>query len=371
MTVAQSLVVPMVDLVTQHAPLKDELLQATARVFDHGQFVSGSEVDDLETRWACRCQTQHAVSVSDGTTALRLALDVLGVGRGDEVIVPPHSFVATAACVVAVGATPVFADVGDDFNIDPCALRQRITPNTKAIIAVHLTGRPADMTAINDIADLRGLVVIEDAAQAMGAKQNDRPVGSLSRVACFSLNPLKTASACGDAGMMTTDDDRLASRLRLLRNHGFQRRQEDCQVWGHNARMDTLQAAFALVKLRHLDRWIQKRRTLATIYRRRLPEQVRIPEDRPEDFAAYHTFPVEVDRRDELARHLADCGIATAVHYRTPIHLLDAAKHLGYQAGDFPVAERLSGRILSLPIHQDLNEDQIIHVCDSVSDFYG
>lgn len=363
--------VPFVDLVAQHAPLRAELLDAVGRVLDHGQFILGPEIEQLEAHWARACDARYAVSVSDGTMALLLVLRALGIGPGDEVITAPNSFVASASSIALLGATPRFADVGDDFNIDPDAVRACVSSRTKAIIAVHLTGRPAAMHELNDIAAKHdGLTVIEDAAQAMGARYSGRPVGSLAHAACFSLHPLKTAGACGDAGMVTTNDDRLAEKLRRLRNHGFEVRQEDCSMWGYNARMDTLQAALALVKLNHLEAWTQRRRANAAIYRQRLSGIVRIPEDRPEDFAVYNTFPVEVDRRDELMEHLRDNGIGCAVHYPVPIHLLDAARSLGYAPGDLPVAERQASRIISLPIHQELTEQQVQRVCDVVEDFF-
>ena len=370
MHVGETLAVPFVDLVAQHAPLRDELLEAVGRVLDHGQFILGPEVAELEARWAGLCRVNHAVSVSNGTMALFLVMRALGIGEGDEVITAPNSFVASASPVALTGATPRFADVGDDFNVDPEAVRACINERTKAIIAVHLTGRPADMDALNAIAAEGGVLVIEDAAQAFGAKYRGRPVGSLAEAACFSLHPLKTVGACGDGGMITTDDDVLADRLRRLRNHGLERGQEDCTVWGYNARIDTLQAALTLVKLRHLDEWTHRRRVNAAIYRERLSGLVRIPLDRPDDFAVYHTFPVEADRRDELIDHLQANDIGCAVHYRVPIHLLEAARDLGYVKGDLPVAERLANRVVSLAVHQNLTDAQVHQACDVIQAFF-
>ncbi|MFQ5493863.1 MAG: DegT/DnrJ/EryC1/StrS family aminotransferase [Phycisphaerae bacterium] len=368
--VSAKTLVPYVDLAGQNKPLRGALLSAVERVLDHGRFILGPEVEQLEAAWARRCGTRHAVSVGSGTDALFLVLKALGIGDGDEVITAPNSFVASASAVVHAGARPCFADVGDDFNLNPDAVRRCITDRTRAIIPVHLTGRPAAMDRINDIAASRSIAVIEDAAQAMGAMCGGRPVGGLARAACFSLHPLKTAGACGDAGMITTDDNDLADRLRRLRNHGFARRQEDCNEWGYNTRMDTLQAALALVKLDHLDEWTSRRRAHAALYRERLAGLVRIPDDRPEDCAVYHTFPVEADRRDELTEHLHYRGIGCAVHYRVPIHLLPAARSLGYKPGDLPMAERQADRIVSLPIHEGLTEQQLDRVCDAVRSFY-
>ena len=378
--------IPYVDLVTQHAALREEVLAAVARVLDHGQFVFGPEVAQLEERWARQCDVAHAVGVSNGTAGLFLILKALGIGPGDEVITPPNSFLASTSSIVHADATPRFADVGDDFNIDPDSVRRAITPRTRAIIAVHLTGRPADMDALVALAEEHGLDVIEDAAQAIGATCKGRSVGGLGRAACFSLHPLKTVGACGDGGIITTNDDELADRLRLLRNHGLTRRQEDCTEWGYNARLDTIQAAVALVKIERLEEWTACRREHATIYRERLGDGgvgegnasaalggpsagMSIPTDRPEDRAVYHTFSIEVDRRDELVEHLTSAGVGCAVHYRVPIHLLDVARELGYSRGDLPVAERQADRVVSLPIHEGLGADRIHTVCDRILEF--
>ena len=362
--------VPYVDLVTQHAPLREELLAACARVLEHGRFIIGPEVEELERRWAELCGTRYAVGVSNGTMGLLLLLKALGVGPGDEVITAPNSFLASASPIALIGATPVFADVGADFNLDPDCVRTRITSSTRAIIAVHLAGRPADMDALNQLAEEHGLFVLEDAAQAMGARYRGRPVGSLGRAACFSLHPLKTVAGCGDGGIITTDDEELAESMRRWRNHGLTQRQEDCAFWAYNARLDTMQAAFTLVKLPYLDAWIQTRREHAARYRRRLGKLVQIPPDRPDDFAAYHTFPVAAECRDELADYLQTRGIGCAVHYRKQIHQLQPALTLGYQPGELPHAEDLARRVISLPIHQNLTEDQIDAVCQAVEEFY-
>ncbi len=363
--------IAMVDLVAQHDSIRSELHAALDRVLDHGQFILGPEVEAFEQRWAKRCEAAHAVSVSDGTMALVLTLKALGIGPGDEVITAVNSFVASASAIAIAGATPRLADVRDDLNIDPDYLRARITPRTRAIIPVHLTGRPADMDAINTIAREHDLLVIEDACQAIGATYRGQPVGAFGIAGCFSLHPLKTMGVCGDAGMITTNDASLTDKLRLLRNHGITKRQEDCGGWGHNARMDTLQAAFGLIKLDRFDDWIAIRRTHAAIYRQRLSHLACIPDDRPDDLAVYHTFPVAVGRRNGLVDWLDQHNIGCAVHYRLPIHLLPAARKLGYRQGDFPTAERLAERAISLPIHEGLREDQVHRVCDVIEEFLG
>ncbi len=363
--------VPFVDIPAQHRPIKQELLLAVEQVIDHGQFILGPEVRTLETEWARIAGTSESVSVANGTMALLLTLKALGISEGDEVIAPANSFVASISCIALIGAKPVLVDVADDFNLDPERVRDAITPNTKAIIAVHLTGRPADMKTLGEIASEFGVHLIEDAAQAAGASSDGKPVGGFGIAGCFSLHPLKTAGGCGDGGIITTDNSALADRLRLLRNHGITQRQEDCQLFGFNARLDTIQAAMALVKLRHLKPSNETRREHADHYRKRLSHLVRIPEDRPKDHSVYHTFPVEASDRDELARFLDLLDIGSAVHYRIPLHLLVACRNLGYSQGDFPFAERQANRTISLPVHQELTADQIESVCDAIESFYS
>ncbi|RME38632.1 MAG: hypothetical protein D6788_07060, partial [Planctomycetota bacterium] len=254
------------------------------------------------------------------------------------------------------------------FNLDPAAVETVITERTRAIIAVHLTGRPADMDALTTLAERHGLFLVEDAAQAMGARYRGKPVGGLADAACFSLHPLKTAGACGDAGMITTDDDRLADRLRLLRNHGTRTRQEDACLWGFNARMDTLQAAMTLVKLDFVPAWIERRRRHAERYRGRIGRWVRIPDDRPGDTAVYHTFPVETDRRDELLAFLRERGIEAVVHYPVPLYRLPHAAR--FVTVPLPMADRQADRALSLPIHEGLTDEQIDFVCDAIEAFH-
>ncbi len=302
--------------------------------------------------------------------ALLMTFRAMDIGAGDEVITVANSFVATVSSIVLAGATPRFADVGDDLNIDPKTIESNITKRTKAILVVHLTGRPADMKTINKVAAQHKLIVIEDAAQAMRALYQGQPVGSLAQAGCFSLHPLKTAGGCGDGGMITTNDAELAKQLRLLRNHGITKRQEDCSLWGFNARLDTLQAAMVLVKLEHVDEWIARRRENANIYRDRISQVVEIPIDRPDDFAIYHTFPVMADRRDALVEYLKSRDIGCAVHYRNTIPQLAAAHELERGSGRLLVAERQSRQVISLPIHEGLTPSQIETVCGAVLGFY-
>lgn len=363
--------VPYVDLARQHAPLKDEILRAVAAVVDHGRFILGDEVALLEGRFAALCGVRHAVAVNSGTDALVLALRALGVGPGDEVITAPNSFVATASAIVLAGARPVFADVGNDYNLDPAALERAITPRTRAVIPVHLTGRPADMTAILEIARARSIVVIEDCAQAVMAEHRGRRVGAFGSIGCFSLHPLKTFNACGDGGMLTTDDAERAARLRELRNIGLRTR-DDCVVWSGNSRLDTLQAAILLVKLDYVDRWTEARRAHARRYRAALAEvtRIQVPTEHAFEKAVYHAFVIQADRRDALRQYLAAHGIDTAVHYPVPIHLQTMAQPLGYGPGSFPVAEAQAARILSLPVFPELSADDIDYVAAAIRSFY-
>jgi dTDP-4-amino-4,6-dideoxygalactose transaminase len=364
--------IPYVDLVRQHTPLREALLAAVAAVIDRGDFIAGREVELFERRLADLCGVRHAVAMNSGTDALMLGLRALGIGPGDEVITVPNSYIASASSIALVGARPVFVDVRRDFNLDPDRLEAARTPRTRAVMPVHLTGRPADMDAILAWARHHRLAVLEDCAQAVLAAQGGRCVGSLGDIGCFSLHPLKTLNACGDGGVATTNDDDLAGRLRLLRNQGLATR-DDCRTWSLNSRLDTIQAAMLLVKADHLERWTERRRENARWYRQALAgvTEVWSPEEREGERAVYHTFVVEAERRDELKAHLERDGVGTAIHYPVPLHLQKAAEDLGYAPGSFPVAERQATRILSLPIYPELSRADIEHVAASIRDFYS
>lgn len=356
----------------QHAPIKDELLEAIAGVIDRGQFILGDEVNAFEQRFAKSCGVRFAIAVSSGTDALVLALRALGIGPGDEVITVPNSFIASTSCTMLVGARPVFVDVREDYNMDPAQLEQIVTPRTKAILPVHLTGRPADMGAIMEVAKAHGLYIIEDCAQAVLAEYRGRRVGSFGIIGCFSLHPLKTLNACGDGGVLTTNDEALYEGLKILRNHGLRTR-DDCVTWSINSRLDTLQAAILFVKMKYLDAWTEKRRANAAFYQRALAEVpgLQVPTERPFEKAVYHTFVIQAERRDELKQHLAENGVGTTVHYPVPIHLQKAAEGLGYGPGSFPVAEEQAKRILSLPVYPELRTMDLKHIVQAIRAFYG
>jgi len=364
--------IPYVDIAAQHKPLKKELLAAVERVLDHGKFILGDEVEQFEHELAKACGARYAVGLNSGTDALILSLRALGVGPGDEVITAANSFVASASCAAIVGAKPVLVDVREDYNIDPAAIERAITPRTKAIVPVHLTGRPADMDPILAIARKHKLFVVEDAAQAIIAEYRGKRVGSFGHAGCFSLHPLKTLNACGDGGAVVTDDERLAEQVRLLRNLGLKSR-ENCVAWNSNSRLDTMQAAMLLVKFKHLDAWTQARRDNAAFYQEALAgvKSVVAPKDAPHEKAVYHTFVIMAERRDELKTFLAERGIDTAIHYPCAIHEQDVAKPLGYALGDFPSAEKQARRILSLPVYPGLTKDQLGYVADAIREFYA
>ncbi|MDX1908950.1 MAG: DegT/DnrJ/EryC1/StrS family aminotransferase [Bacteroidia bacterium] len=362
--------VPYVDLGGQNKVIRDELLEAVGEVLDSGMFILGDQVAELEARLAEICGVKHVIAVGNGTDALLLPMRGLGIGAGDEVIVPPNSYLASASSVALAGATPVFVDVANDYNIDPDKIEAAITPRTKAIMAVHLTGRPAQMSRILDIAYRHGLHVIEDAAQAIGATYQGRPVGSFGTFGGFSLHPLKNLSAAGDAGFITTQDDTLATYLRKARTHGHVTR-DTCAFWSLNSRLDTIQAAMLLVKLRYFNGWTSRRRDIAAMYKSRLSGYVWTPKDQPGEKGVYHTFIIQTDRRDALKQWLADKGVDTKIHYPIPIHLQEAAAYLGYKKGDFPVTERHTETMLSLPVFPELTDEQIEYVCTCIESFFG
>lgn len=317
---------------------------------------------------AALCQTKRAVAVANGTDALVMCLKALGIGPGDEVLTAPNSFVASASCAGLIGATPAFCEIGADQLMDPAALSKAITPRTKAIMPVHLTGRVCDMEKILEVAGKRGIPVIEDAAQAVGASRGGRRAGSFGRASCFSFHPLKNLNAAGDAGAITTDDEELAERLILMRNHGLKSRNE-VSFWGYNSRMDALQAAVLNLRLDGLDGVVAKRRANAARYLKALRGIVDCP---PMDSGdVFHLFVIQADRRDALQAFLKESGVSTAVHYPIPIHLQPACAPYGFKKGDFPECERQSARILSLPIHQYLTDEQIDFVCAKIREFYA
>ena len=363
--------IAFVDLHAQHQPLRAELDRAIGEVVASGQFILGPQVAAFEQRFAAYCGVRHAIGVGNGMDALRLALMALDVRGGDEVILPANTYVATALAVSAVGAVPVLVDCDPrTYNLDPRGLERAVTPRTRVIMPVHLTGQAADMDAVMAVAERRGLHVIEDAAQAHGAAWRGRRCGSIGAVGCFSFYPSKNLGAFGDAGMAVTNDDALARRLAQLRNYG-QSQKYDHVAAGLNSRLDSLQAAVLAVKLPHLDRWNEARASRAARYRAALRGvgDLRLQEIAPGATSVYHLFVVETEHRDRLRRHLADAGIDTGVHYPVPIHL-QPAYAAGYRMGQFPHTEALARRSLSLPMFPELRDDQVDAVAAAIRRFF-
>ncbi len=364
--------VPYVALGQQFAAEATALLSRLQRTLASGQWVAGPDVAELETRLAARLGARECIAVGSGTDALILSLRALGIGPGDEVITAPNSFIATASAIVHVGATPVFADVLPDQNIDPAGVEAAMTPRTRAILPVHLSGRTAHMPELLELARRHDLRVIEDAAQAIDARLNGQAAGTFGDLGCFSCHPLKNLNAAGDAGFILADDAELAARLRRLRSNGLVDR-ETALEWGVVSRLDSLQAAVLLERLPALDSVTETRRRNAHAYRELLAgiSQIFLPPCRAEEHNVFHTFVIQVERRDELQEFLRERGIGTAIHYKIPIHLQPAARSLGYAPGAFPVAERQAQRILSLPVHQFLTQADLAYVAANIREFFA
>lgn len=373
MTTASATRVLLVDLRAQYAKIREEIEAGVHRVLQNADFIMGSEVRSFEQEFATYLGVKHVIGVANGTDALLLSLKALAIGPGDDVIVPANTFVATAEAVIHAGAHPVFVDINSEtYTIDVEQIEGRITPRTKAIIPVHLYGQPAEMRRILEIAETHRLYVIEDAAQAHGVAYRGRKVGSWGHMACFSFYPSKNLGAYGDAGAVATNDDQIALVVRKLRDHGgTEKYVHDCV--GYNSRLDTLQAAVLLVKLKHLDKWNDMRRGNAQIYNELLSEVpgIVLPAALERAGHVYYLYVIRVDRgsRDGLRQYLEEQGIRTGIHYPTPVHLTPALGHLGHRNGEFPVAERCAGKILSLPMYPELERRQIEYVADHIRSY--
>ena len=348
----------------QHEPIKQELRAAFDRVLASSAFTLGSEVEDFEAEFAGYCEVQHCVGVSSGTAALTLLLRAYNIGPGDEVIVPAHTFIASALAVAYVGATPVLCDVREDTGlIDPGCARAATGPRTAAILAVHLYGQVCDMDALEEIAGPRGIILLEDAAQAAGSRYRGRRAGSLGAAAGFSFYPGKNLGALGDGGAICTDDALLAARLRRLRNIGQRAKGEHVEL-GYNERLDGLQAALLRVKLAYLDQWNEARRHHAERYCALLAQTAKLPVERPETPCTYHVFAARFADRDHVAQILREVGVETGVHYSRPVHGHEAFNELPH--GGLPVAEAWAAEELSLPMHPDLTASEIEQVAGAI-----
>lgn len=368
--------VPLLDLAEQHQQLRPELEAAIGRVLDTNGFILGTEVAELEREVAAYCGTKHAIGCASGSDAILLALMAVGVGTGDEVITTPYSFFATVSAITRLGATPVFVDIEPDtYNLDVTMLEERITDRTRSVEPVHLYGQCADMQAINEICSKRGIPVVEDAAQAIGAEEDGKRAGSMSAVGCFSFYPSKNLGGLGDGGMMTTSDDALAKKLLGLRNHGAEEKYYHKYV-GLNSRLDGFQGATLRVKLPHLDDWTERRRENAARYRTLftdagLTEQIGIPVERENCRHIYNQYVVRVPgRRDELRKHLTERSVGTDIYYPVPLHLQECFAYLGYHEGDLPESERAAHETLALPIYPELGSEQQEYVVEMIAEFF-
>lgn len=363
--------IPFADLRAQHDALHDELVETYLRVLQSSAFVLGRELEAFEEEFAAYCAVGHALGVANGTDALALALRALGVGSGDSVAVPAFTFAGTAEAVCHVGARPVFVDIEPQTcTLDPAALRdalQRHGAAVRAVIPVHLYGQTAAMQEVGAVAHNAGAAIVEDAAQAHGARYQGQRAGGLGALGCFSFYPSKNLGALGDGGAITTNDAELGTRIAALRDHG-QRQKYVHDVVGFNSRLDGLQAAWLRVKLRRLDQWNARRRALAHLYDSGLRDVpgIRLPITAAEREHVYHLYVIRCAERDALKAHLEACGIAAGLHYPRPLHLQPAFAHLGYRAGEFPHAEAAAREVLALPLYPEMSDSATAEVADAV-----
>lgn len=356
----------MVDLRKQFQGIKGEIIDILTEILESSHYVLGSKVSELEKKVAGFHGVQEAIGVASGTDALHLAIDALGIGEGDEVITTPFTFFATAEAILYTGATPVFADIRPDtMNIDPEQIKSHITPRTKAILPVHLFGHPCDMQDILKIAKKHRLKVIEDCAQAFGARINKRATGSIGDAGCFSFYPSKNLGGYGDGGMVTINNRRLAALIRELRNHGSRGSYRHKRV-GYNSRLDEMQAGILLIKLQYIEEYNRRRRENALLYRDLLRNAVQCPVETEGAYHVYHQFTITDRGRDRIQEALRGEGVSSVVYYPIPLHLQEAMKFLGYRKGDFPAAEKAAREVLSLPMYPELEEKTIRRICSII-----
>jgi len=362
--------VPFLNLAAQYEGLKTELLPAVEKALAGAHYILGPNVAAFEQEMASYLGAKFGVGVNSGSDALTLALRALGIGPGDEVITTPFTYIAPAEAIHLVGARIVFADIDPDtFQIDPADVARKITARTKAIIPVHLFGQPTPLTELQALARKHHLSIVEDCAQAIGSRHEGKSVGSIGALGCFSFYPTKNLGAAGDGGMVVTSDEALARQLRMLRVHGIERRYYH-DLHGYNSRLDDLQAAVLRVKLPHLAAWNKRRAAIAERYTRALHGLPVQPPKSGGGTHVYHVYAILTDQRDELQKRLANNGIATIIYYPEPLHLQKVYADLGYQPGDFPVAESVSKRILPLPMYPELSEDQVDYVAQKIREFF-
>ena len=355
----------------QYEDIKDEIRGPMERVLSSGGFIMGEDVGFFESEFSEYCGVRYGIGVNSGTDALFLALVACGIGKGDEVVVMPYTYIATTLAISMTGATPVFVDIEEKtYNINVSRIEKVLTKKTKAILPVHLYGHPVDMDPLMDVAKKHNLKVIEDCAQAHGALYKNKKVGSFGDASCFSFYPTKNLGAFGDGGMVLTDSEEIKKKLVLLRDYGRSGRYEHV-IKGYNSRLDTLQAAILRKKLTHLDEWNERRRKNAALYTMLFKEKnvdIVLPYEADYARGVYHLYAVRVKNRTEVMKRLMDKGVRTLIHYPIPIHLQEAYKDLGYKKGDFPVSERCCEGILSLPMYPELSEKEIAYVAEKMSE---
>jgi len=363
--------VPYLDLPAQIKGIRKDLDAAIARSLDNCSFCLGPDVAQFEKDFAQFCGASHALGFNSGTSALHVALRLLNVGPGDEVITTPYTFIATSWAISYCGATPVYVDIEDTtFNLDPKLLERAITPGTKAVLPVHLYGQPFDVDPISEICRKHKLPLVEDAAQAVGAKYKGKTVGALGDISCFSFYPAKNLGACGEGGALVTNNPAFAARAKSLREHGSAVRYQHDEV-GYNYRLEGIQGAVLGVKLKHLAKWNAERRRVAKRYNELLAgTPLQLPREAAYAESAWHLYTVRHPRRDEFKKFLDDHGIGNAVHYPIPLHLQKVYAQLGYKPGDFPVAEKASREVLSLPMFPELTDAQILRVVEVIKEFF-
>lgn len=365
--------IPLIDLQAQYESLKPEIDAAVSDTLSTTRFIGGEEVDTFAKRFAAFAGHEHAIPCGNGTDALELVLDAYGIGPGDEVIVPAMSWISTSEVVATRGAKPVFVDIdAASYCIDPEKVKAAVTPAIRAIIAVHLYGHPADLTALREVADHHELILIEDCAQAHGAKWAGEHVGTVGEAATYSFFPSKSLGAFGDGGLVGCDEEKMATIIRALANHGMPGRRHHHVYHGRNSRLDALQAAVLNVKLPHLADWIAAKNRWADAYRERLAGlDLTLPTTDDRAYHGYHLFVIKTPRRDALAKYLKQAGVATTVHYPTPLPLHDCYTQDGLEAEDYPVAVDLSRTALSLPMYAEMGEDNIDYICERIKVFFG
>jgi dTDP-4-amino-4,6-dideoxygalactose transaminase len=362
------------DLKSQYESIKKEIDSAVSRVLENCVFIGGKEVEEFEKEAAEFCGVEYAIGVNSGTDALLLSLKALGIGQGDEVITSPFTFIATAEVVANCGATPVFCDIDPEtFNISPLEIEKRITKNTKAIIPVHLFGQIADMDEIMEIAKKHNLFVIEDACQAIGAEYKDKKAGTFGDFGCFSFFPSKNLGACGDGGLIITDNEELADKVRLLKNHGSSPNEKYLNlVIGTNSRLDAIQAAILKVKIKYLSEWSKKRAEKAAYYTEHLGEsdnKILTPLTKQDRTHIFHQYTIRAESRNSLRSFLKENEIPTMIYYSLPLHLQPAFEYLGYKEGDFPQTESAAKEVLSLPIYPEMERENQDFVIKGILDY--